>query len=85
MSYLAQAKELTSKQRCVSTEKLIETMRFNSYALVNAKCDLNSFQSFHPRLEDYDWHKKQIDDLTKKVEELKESLILLQKAFLENI
>ena len=83
MNYLTQAKELTDKRKCVSIEKLIETMRFNSYALVNAKCDLNSYKTFHPRIEDAEWHKKQIAEYTKKVEELKESLVLLQKAFLD--
>jgi hypothetical protein len=87
MSYLIQAKKLIDERSSTPENKIIEQVRFNSYALQSLKDKLARLYELEYQLSPRDdsWIKQDIVSCKEQIQDLKQAINLLHKAFIDSI
>lgn len=86
MNYLDNAKRLIAERTPEPENKIIEQVRFNSYTLLRVRNQLERLYDLDIKLSasQDSWVKQEIASCKEQIQDLKQAIALLQKAFLEN-
>ncbi len=87
MSYLANAKRLIDERSSTPENKIIEQVRFNSYTIQGFRDQLARLYNLEYQLspKEESWIKQDIVSCKEQIQDLKQAIVLLQKAFLDGV